>query len=293
MFIGHPDEPAHTTPRRGSRVLVSPVVSAAINAMGRGYDVLTLGYDRMIRLGRMDVRLVPAGLGPGSAQIEISLRGRKILFTSGIRLAQPIASQPSVEIPQCDVLLIDATPSTQRPLSPRRVSRQLREWVLTTSATHQTAVLCAGSRAAAIDIAWLLRDIDIEVRAHRSFFEMLRRIGKLGYTLPRLRRLEGVWPTSGIVLHRFERWPGSRLAASGRAPVAVVGPGIERPPWADAVFRIGEVEDRSGWVAYAKQTGARQVALGPGCDDAMAQRLSKSGVAVYRVPPSWQMQLPL
>ncbi|MCP4674305.1 MAG: hypothetical protein GY854_02065 [Deltaproteobacteria bacterium] len=287
-FISHVDEP---TPTRGTRVLTTPFIATALDWKRRGLDALTLGYDRKIRLGRMDIRLLPAGLGPGAAQLEVSFKERRIVFMGGIRLAGPIAS-PAAEFPECDLLLLDTGPAEPRPPSPKRATAQIVEWLNSTTSLGRVPVLAAGSLTAAIDVAWSLRNVDISIRACRSLFEMLRRIEEVGYSLPRLKRLEQELPKGEAVLHLGRVWPDLSMASEKSAAAAYVGPGRAKPPWAEVAFRLGEGEDRPGLVTYVKKTGASQVAVGPRCDEATAVMLRKAGVSVYRVSDPTQLPLP-
>ncbi len=287
-FVAHVDD---YIPPRGGRIMCTPLVAAAIGSQRRGLDALILGYDRKIRLGRMDIRLLPAGLGPGSAALEVSFKDRKIVYTGGVRLPRPLSS-PAADVPECDLLLIDAAPAEPRPPSPRRVAVQLVDWVEGALSAGQVPVLTAGSLNAALDVVWALRGSDYHLRAHRSLFEILRRIGGLGYSLPHLTRLEEQWPSQCIVLHLARLWPGSRLITSDSAQVAYVGPGRLGPTWAEVAFRLGENEDRPGVVSFAKNTRAAQVALGPNCDAATSALLQKAGVSVYRVSAPEQIPLP-
>ncbi|MCP4601357.1 MAG: hypothetical protein GY847_12675 [Proteobacteria bacterium] len=288
-FLSHMDE---AIPERGRRVLCTPFIAAAIGTENRGLDTLTLGYDRKIRLGRMDIRLLPAGLGPGSAQLEVSFRDRRIVFSRGVRLAGTSGAALAVEIPTCDLLLLDTAPAEPRPPSPKRVSARIVDWVNNTVSAGEVPVLCAGSFAAAIDTAWALRHLDIKVRACRSLFEMLRRVQEAGYSMPCLRRLEQQLPRSGAVLHLSRLWADTGVARKSSAQVAYIGPGRAKPKWADVAFRLGEIEDRPGLVSYVQSTKASQVALGPSCDKTTSAMMQKAGINVYQVPDPTQMPLP-
>ena len=76
LFYSSIDE---TVPLQGQRILATPFAAAAIGASARGLDALVLDYERKVRLGRMDIRLLSSGLGPGSALLEIGFQERRIL----------------------------------------------------------------------------------------------------------------------------------------------------------------------------------------------------------------------
>ncbi len=288
QFLSHVDDPA---PSRGTRVLITPFLSQAMDAEKKGFDALTLGYGRRIRLGRMDIRLFPAGLGLGSSQFEVSFKDRKIVYVGGVRLARPLAAPPAA-IPSCDMLLIDAAPAEPRPPSPKRVSAQLKAWVEETLSSGLVPVLSAGSVASALDAAWTLRQLDIPIRACRPIFEMLKRTENVGFSIPGLKRLEQICPTTGAVLHFARLWPNSKFIATKSTLAAYVGPGRNKPKWAKIAFRLGEGEDRPGIVSYVKKTNATQVALGPLCDEATSLLLRNAGFNVYQVQHPEQIPLP-
>ncbi len=278
-------------PSRGSRVLISPLVAAAIDAENRGFDALHLGYNRKIRLGRMDIRMLPSGMGPGASQIQIDFENRSIVYTEGIRLSSALASD-SVEIPNCDVLLIGGAPAEPKPPSPRTVAAKLKTWIGDVANRGRLPVLCVDSKSAAVDAASVLRDSDVEVRLQRGLFEMFKRIESAGYATARILRLEQSLPETGVVMHHSDLWPTSSFRHA-RVSVAYLGRGREKPGFADASFRFGETEDRPGWVAYARKTGAKEVALGPGYGANMQKLLVKAGLKVYRWRPPTQMALKL
>jgi putative mRNA 3-end processing factor len=288
-YISHVDEPL---PGRGERILVTPFAAAAMDAESRGFDSLILDYGRKIRLGRMDIRLFPSGLGLGSSQFEISFKDSRILYCGGVRLAQPLSAPPA-DFPRCDLLLLDVKPAEPRPPSPRRVADQIKEWTKKVIDDGCLPVFVCGTLGAAFDLAWTLRMLEVPIRAVRPLFEMFRRVENFGFSIGGLRRLERPWPLGDCVIHLERLWKKLDPAMEKNTRVAFVGPGRQAPEWADTAFRLGEGEDRPGLVSYVKQTGATQVALGANCDEMVARLLSKAGINIYRVQHPTQMPLPL
>jgi hypothetical protein len=154
----------------------------------------------------------------------------------------------------------------------------------------QIPVLCFGSRGAVLDTAWTLRHLDSPVYAYRPIYEMLRRVEQVGFSLPRLRRLERRLPPHGIVFHFAHLWPPSRFGGQD-IRTTYVGPGKTVPEWASEAFRLGESADRSGLVSYVSKMQPSQVALGPRCDEATSKMLCKAGFRVYRIHEARQMLL--
>ncbi len=279
-------------PRRGSRVVASRFIASAVGADERRIDALGLDYHQMIKLGRMEMHLFPSGLGPGASQFQVVFKGNRILYSGGVCLRKPLSTQP-IDIPQCDLLLLDARPADPKPPAPLGVAQKLAGWVDRTLAAGAVPVVAAGSVNAAFDVMWALDPLDIPVRAQRGLFETFRRTESYRSFSPRLKRLEQRVPPSEVVLYPAGRWPRSRLFDAPSAKSAYAGPGREAPAWAEAAFRLGEGEDRTGIVSYVTRTGASQVALGgPGGDDRLVEMLTKAGIETFRVTPPVQIPLP-
>jgi hypothetical protein len=286
QFISHVDEPL---PRWCKSVLTTPFIAQAIGSDKRGVDALMLNYNRRIRLGKLDIRLFPAGLGPGSAQLEVAYEDRRIVFSGGARLSSSLGFS-SIEFSKCDLLLLDAEPAQPRPPSSKRVAERLKRWIKDTILNGRIPVLCFGSRGAVFDTAWSLRHFDSRIYAYRPIYEMLRRVEGVGFTLNHLRRLQQRLPPKGIVFQFARLWPKSKFGGN-HIRVAYVGPGGTVPPWASEAFRLGESEDRSGLVSYVAKMQPSQVALGPRCDEATSKMLCKAGFRVYRIHEARQMLL--
>ncbi|MFO8072957.1 MAG: hypothetical protein R6V85_13875 [Polyangia bacterium] len=288
LFAGHVDS---VSPGRGQRLLATPFTAAALDAGRRELDVLTLEFERRIRLGRMDFRLLPSGRGTGAAQLEVHYRDRRIVYTDGVRLAAPLHGNPA-EIPRCDLLLLDTAPAEPKPPAPRRTAARLVDWVGDRLGREVPVVAC-GNKAAALDAARELFDAGIRLRAARGLYELLFRVASQGFGTGDLCRLEQDLPRDCAILYPAHLWPGSRFAGMELVRTVLAGPGRERPEWAEAGFRLGEIEDRPGLVDYVQKSEASQVALGRSCDAATAAALQRTGVAVFRVERPMQIPLPI
>jgi hypothetical protein len=271
---------------------VNPVLAATLDMERRGLDTLSLDYARKIRLGRMDMQLHPAGLGPGSAQFELSFRGQHVVFCGGIRLGVPLATTRA-SIPKCDILLLDVEPAEPKPPSVKQESTRLIKWVQDALASSSLPLVACGNLTSAIDVMWALQSLNVEIRAVRPLFEIYRRFSRSNALSWRVLRLNQTWPKQGIVIHLSRLWPHSRYFGKVVAKIVYAGPGRMSPDWAETGFRFGEGEDRSGLVSYVRRSGAKQVALGPHCDQILAKLLAKNGARIYRAQGSMQIPLPL
>lgn len=262
-----------------------------MGCVNRSIDVLAVDFGRKIRLGRMEIELFPAGCGPGSAQLKISFYNRQILYCGGVRLTKPLFSPP-LEVPRCDVLLLDVSSADAAPMSSSRAARDLSSWLEKTRATGARVIAC-GSKTAAADVMWVLQSSGLKVHATRGLFEMYRRSSDIFQIQGNMMRLAQTPPVEGVLLVSADTWPKSRfypLFPEDR--VAFAGPKAECPKWAEASFGLGDKEDSRKIADYVQQTGADQLVLGRRCDDRLARRLSKIQADVFRVTRPIQMPFP-
>ena len=278
-------------PRKHERILLHRALLRPLGCEDRNVDALAIDFGRKIRLGRMEIELFPAGLGPGTTQLKISFRDRQILYCGGVRSAKPLFSPP-MEIPECDLLLLDFPTAEPRPAAPSRTAKEIAAWLSRMSTSHAAVVAC-GSKTAALDAFWILRSLDIPISASRNLFELFRRSADVLGNMSGLSRLEQVFPRQGVVLVTQEQWEKSRFrSASLSDRTAYAGPGTGAPEDVTACFRLGEGEDRSGIAGYVKQTGASQIVLGRQCDEGLTDYLTKAGLNVFRVTRPIQIPFP-
>ncbi len=278
-------------PKKHERVLMNRTLLAAMDCETRNIDVLAMDFGQTIRLGRMEIELFPAGLGPGSAQLKLSYRNRRILYCGGIRLAKPLASPPS-EVPTCDVLLLDVPASPQRPSAPSRAAKDLAAWLEPATRRGPAALLCS-SKTAAIDAAWVFRSLPYKIHAARGLYDLLRHSAPFIGGPPHLLRLGSKPVREGVLLVPEESWQKSahcdRIAGT---QIAQVGSTDNATPPVSASFRLGDGEDRAGLVTYIKQTGAAEVVLGRQCDESLLRLLTKSDINAFRVTHPVQIPFP-
>jgi hypothetical protein len=287
-FVSGLDDPL---PKRGRRIVAHRFVSSAIGASQRGLDALSLDFGRVIKLGRMELSLFPAGRGSGSAQFQVAFQENRILYCGGVCLRRPLFAE-AAEVPTCDLLLLDAVTTSTRPPAPRRVAPKLLDWVEGVLSRGRLAVVGVGSLPVAFDVMWILRSLHAPIRAQRRLYECFRRIEEFVSFSPGLRRLEQRLPDLGVVLCPAASCAGWRLRGHGSAATAYAGQESSIPEWAEVAFRLGEGEDRAGMVSYVKQTKATKVALGANCEPGLAHLLAKAGITTYRVTPPEQIPLP-
>lgn len=287
-FLSSMDAPL---PGRGRRIIGHRFIAAAVGVEKRGLDALGLDFGQRIKLGRMELAIFPSGLGPGAAQFLMTFRDTRILYCGGCAFRKPVCSQP-IEIPECDLLLLDAVPADPKPPAPGGVIRKITRWAAEVLEGGAVPVAACGSTNAAFDVMQAFSELGREIRVQRGWFETFRRAEPFLSFAPLTKRLEQRLPEKGAVVYDARRWPMSRFREQPSARVAYVGPGRPIPTFAEVGFRLGESEDRSGIVSYVKQTGASRVALGAHADARLVSALQETGVEIYRVVSPKQIPLP-
>lgn len=279
-------------PGRGTRVITSRFLASVMDMEARGVDALVLDFGQQIRLGRMGIRLYPAGLGPGSTLLEITFQNRRILYCGGVNTHQPL-NAPPCEIPECDILLLDVTTAEPRPPAPGSVTRPFLTWIQYIREKRRIPVIAYGNLTAALEVCWILASKGLAVRTTRNTFEILRRSAAHGAQTPKLHQLRATIQPKEVILISAERWPTSRFFGDPAVVCAYAGPGRGGNPFdADASFRLGEGADRPTLVSCVRETRATQVALGSDCDEALAKLLQKAGIETFRLAHPAQMPLP-
>lgn len=279
------------TPRKGERLITSHLLSLAFGEKRRRNDILGLSYTQTIRLGQMALRIYPTGLGPGASQLEVSIKDRKILYCGGVRMARPLICAAS-EVPRCDLLLLDVPISEPKPPAPTTVSKSLQSWLAQCIDEAQRPFLIFENRAAAFDCIYSADRAGVSLRVQRRLFEMVRRASvelPIGNAVLRLGQKVNIGEGALISI---ADWHKSRFFSEPDKRVAYVGSGRALPRFADVAFRMGECEDRPGILAYIRQTGASQVALGDMTDETLTEPLQEMGVEVFRLTHPTQIPLP-
>ena len=141
---GHAD---HARPGHGS-VLATPETAAIMRAR-YGDDagmVQILGYDTPLRVGDVDLRLVPAGHILGSAQVVLEHGGCRVVVSGDYKRRADSTCAPFVVVP-CDVFITEATfglPVFRHPPDGHEIERLLRSLRLFPERCHLVGAYALG-----------------------------------------------------------------------------------------------------------------------------------------------------
>ncbi|MBN2802099.1 MAG: hypothetical protein JXR91_03295 [Deltaproteobacteria bacterium] len=288
-FCSHMDE---KIPLNAKRVLGNSLTLTAVNSKNKNQDILALDYERTFSFGRMDLKLLPAGLSPGSSMLEIKFNDMTIIYCNALRLANPIAGEKASKI-NCDILLLD-TPITEYQLqAPVTVKTQLLKWVNESLEQNQTCSIVCSNKSDAFNTVSALFSSDIPVYAHKSIYEMLRDTGYLALNSASIEKLNPKkWPENGAIILPFKAWNSTPKFLNKSGSACAVGE-KENKNKIDKQFVFGNRESLKVLIAFARSTGTKAVALGSAYTTEHATMFRKAGFTVYYSKKPVQLALPL
>ncbi|MBN2340213.1 MAG: hypothetical protein JXX29_23120 [Deltaproteobacteria bacterium] len=282
-----------TIPRGTKRVIGTALVMNALNAKHRNIDAIAVGYDRMFKLGNMELKLLPSGMGPGTALLEIKFKNKSILYTAGLRSAKSLSGE-QVQPVHSDILLVDYAVSEHKSPAPKTAKAELLKWIHSHRAAESgiaPALMC-GNRTSVFEALAAVADLDEPVIAHRSVYNLLRDTGVPFLAKHAISRMERKWPIRGIVLLMHSTFAGGRYRTDHQIPRCFCGPHSLAPP--DAMhIPFGEREHVRGLIKFAKQCNVHTVAISSIANEHTAAAFRKAGFDVFYSKIPEQLTLPL
>lgn len=142
---GHSD---HARPGHG-RVLATPATLAIMRqrlGAAAGGSLQPLPYGEMIRIGGVDVRLVPAGHVLGSAQVVLEYGGSRVVVSGDYKRRADPTCAPFEPVP-CDVFVTEATfalPVFRHPPDSAEIGKLLHSLSVFPERTHVIGVYALG-----------------------------------------------------------------------------------------------------------------------------------------------------
>ncbi len=149
-------------------------------------------FGQRFRLDGATLQLLPAGHILGSAQIVIERRGRRIVYTGDFRLRPSLTAEP-IEIPPCDILIMEATFGQPRFRFPDRQTAALRlqKFVEETMEDRCVPVVVAYVMGKSQEAAKILGDLGYRVCLPRGSWEILERYRSAGVRFKNCEPAEG------------------------------------------------------------------------------------------------------
>ena len=254
-------------------------------------------YGQKFSLGPLEVELLPAGHVLGSAQIRITARGHRTVYTGDLNTA-PSRTAQAVEVAECDTLVIESTFGQPRYRFPPRAEVEARIAAFAQGALDEgaTPVFYAYALGKAQEATRILGDQGFRVRVHPDAWRLCEIYLAHGVELPNAAVLADS-PEAGEVIVAPPRARDLR-ALNRRGPVrscALTGWAIDSSARyrfrSDEALPLSDHADFEGLVAYAKATGASRVLTTHGSAAVLARELRARGVDAQALAPSAQLEL--
>jgi putative mRNA 3-end processing factor len=271
-------------------VLASPATLALMRARlgeGAGRSQQALGWGERLRVGEVEVWLMPAGHVLGSAQVVMEWRGSRVVVSGDYKRAADATCDAFVPVP-CDVFVTEATfalPVFRHPPAGEEIGRLLASVALFPERTHVIGCYSLGKTQRLIS---LLRAAgwDAPIWMHGALVNMCRVYEEQGVSLGDLRsatvaardKLAGaivLAPPSAIA----DRW-ARRLAE----PVVCVASGwmrVRQRAKQGGVELPLVISDHADWDelnATIDEVGAPEVWVTHGNEEALIHEIAKRGV---------------
>lgn len=280
-----------TVPRGTKRVLGTSLSMLALSAKRKKLDSIAVSYDRLFKLGNMDLRLLPSGMGAGAAMLEIVFKNKSILYTSGFRMAPSLSGEQAAPVP-CDILLIDFPALPRKTPAPKTVRAQLLKWCKESQQNNIAAAILCGNHTSLFDTITVCKQLKCPIVAHRTVYNLLRDTGFQTTSTHQVSRLGKQWPTDGVVIMMHNHFDRSPFSQNTKIPKCYCGR-ADSAPEALPLFQLGAHEHIGGLVKFAKDCAAHTVAISPIGTEQTAEALKKANFKVVYSKTPQQLKLPL
>lgn len=245
-----------------------------------------IGYGEALTLSGVGVRLAPAGHILGSAQVVLDHAGKRAVVSGDYKRATDPTCRPFEVVP-CDVFVTEATfalPVFRHEPAAGEVGRLLASMVRQPDRTHMLGVYGLGKCQRVIRLA-REAGYDAPIHLHGALVDLCELYERQGIALGDLRPVAGVrdqdyagslvlCPPSALADRWSRRFADPVTAfASGwmRVRGRVRQRGVELP------LIISDHADWNELLATIEETGAGDVWVTHGRDDALVYQLAKSG----------------
>ncbi len=272
-----------------SAVLATPQTIAIMKTrMGAGCagSFQSVDYGQVVRIGDVDVTLMPAGHVLGSAQVLLAYRGQRVVVSGDYKRQADPTCQPFEVVP-CDVFVTEATfglPVFRHERAEDEALKLLGSLRDFPDRTHLVGVYGLGKCQRLMRV---LRDVgyDRPIWLHGALVGVSHLYGSLGVELGDWRRVteatdklagEIVLCPPSAVQDRWSRRLADPLAvfASGwmRVRARARQRGVELP------LIISDHVDWPDLIRSIEETGAREIWVTHGRDDALVRQLTLMGI---------------
>lgn len=256
-----------------------------------------LAFGEAVRVGGLEIEIFPAGHILGSAQIRITRRGHRTVYTGDLNTSASRTAEP-VEVVPCDTLVIESTFGEPQYRFPPRaeVEEKMAAFAEITMLEGRVPVFLAYALGKAQEATKILCERGYRVRVHPDAWELCEIYEAHGVRFPGAAPLEGP-PAAGEVVVSTPRGRGDpRLGPRVRVRTcflsgwALTG-GAPYRMRVDEALPLSDHADFEGLLSYAEATGASEVLTTHGSAAELARHLRARGIAARPLSPSPQLEL--
>jgi len=272
---------------------------------GRGRKVrepqaLVTPAGRVFTLGNLSLELFPSGFCLGSASLLVRHEGQDLVYAGQINPRRGALAQ-TLEARHCDVLVLPVVQARREFVLPPReqVEDSLVRFVRDGIDEGTPALIFCQPLGEAQEVAHLLLEQGVEVRAHRRIDMACRTYTEAGINLAGVKQLRVggakgpgpvavLWPLPLRNSPTLRRLSGARTALVG--PEAL-DPESRRLASCDAAFPLSCVADYNGLIEYVKACQPGKVILHAEPTTDLEQDLRGLGMEVSSLGKATQMSL--
>lgn len=256
-----------------------------------------LAYGEAIQVGDLRVELFPAGHILGSAQIRITRKGHRTVYTGDLNTSTSRTAEP-LEVVPCDTLVIESTFGEPRYRFPPRaeVEEKMAAFAEITLLEGRVPVFLAYALGKAQEATKILCERGYRVRVHPDAWALCEIYQAHGVDFPGAAPLDAP-PAPGEVVVSTPRGRGDpllgprvRIRTCFLSGWAVQG-GAPYRMRVDAALPLSDHADFDGLISYAEATGAAEVLTTHGSAEQLARHLRTRGIAARALSPSPQLEL--
>ena len=257
---------AHMDHARKHRMIIAtqPTLDFLARRLGKT-PAVSLRFGEPYAFEGGQATLYPAGHILGSAQILVELDGRRLLYSGDFNLETSAAAEP-IEVPQCDILVMESTFGQPRYRFPKRelVVERLFEFVRTAMRDGFVPVVAGYALGKSQEAMKLLADAGFRVSVHGSVAALARIYETHGVRFGTWekcdkRELEGkvlVVPRAALSTRLVQQLDRKRVVFLSGWAVASFW---RRPKGVDLMLPLSDHADFAGLVSYVRRTRARKI----------------------------------
>jgi putative mRNA 3-end processing factor len=284
---------------RHERVIATPETLALMeHRLGPLALTTPFRYGEAMTLENLKLECFSAGHVFGSAQVRVTREdGHRIVYTGDVSLEPSLTAEPAPVL-ACDTLVIESTFGHPKYRFPPRaqVYDDVADWCRRQLARGVRPILLAYSLGKSQETVRQLAVRGLRICAHPTIHAVGEVYERLGMHVG-ARLFDGTFLEDEVGLFPPFRRGDSLAGVKDRALAVLTGWAVE--PWgarrsgADVAFPVSDHADFPSLLAYAQQSGAREVVTIHGFADELAQALRSYGLFARAVHEQIQMALPL